>query len=213
MMNKYTRSLEFDDKKHEYKINGTVIPSVTELCGPLTYSKYRVDNAIVEQAAYRGSLIHEVTALWDRGDLDEDSTMAADVGLYLMSWIKFCHDYQPRWRLIEVPLACRTFAGTLDRVGVIDDRIVVVDIKTTSSMDRANKIALSMQLFGYVELCDRNGIDASYYNSIGVQLKKDGTYSVIETEKVNQKYGVDPVELFSILEKINILTKGERFIV
>ncbi len=209
-MNRYTRSLEFNPDKHEYRVNGKVIPSVTELCGPLTYSKYRVDNAVVEQAAYRGTIVHEITALWDRGDLEDEGTLAADVGMYLMGWIKFCHDYSPEWQYIELPLACRTFAGTLDRVGWIDGRLVVVDIKTTASMDRANKVALAMQLFGYWDLLGRNSIEASYYHSFGVQLKKDGNYSIIEADKVVQKYGIDPVELFSSLEKINTLTKGER---
>ena len=209
-MNKYTKALEFNPNKHEYRVDGKVIPSVTEICGPLTYSKYRVDNAIVDQAAYRGSLIHELTALWDRGDLEEDSTLTADVGLYLMAWIQFCHDYQPKWEYIEIPLACWKFAGTIDRIGWIDDRLVIVDIKTSSSMDRANKIALSMQLFGYWDLCINNDIDASYFNSMGIQLKKDGTYSVIETDKVYQKYGIIPDELFDGLCKLNTLVKGER---
>ena len=217
-MNKYTKALEFNDDKHEYRVNGKVIPSVTELCGPLTYSKYRVDNAVIEQAAYRGSLIHELTALWDRGDLEEDGVLAPDVGLYLMAWIQFCRDYRPKWEFIELPLACRKFAGTIDRIGEIDGRLVVVDIKTTSSMDRANKVALAIQLFGYNELCHSNGImedngsDVSYWNSLGVQLKKDGTYTVHLVDNIVQKYGIDVVSTFSWLEKINTLTKGERFV-
>ena len=217
-MNKYTKALEFNDEKHEYKVNGVVIPSVTELCAPLTYSKYKVDNAVIEQAAYRGTMVHELTALWDRGDLEQESAIASDVGMYLMAWIQFCHDYQPQWEYIEIPLACRTFAGTVDRIGYIDDRMVVVDIKTTSSMDRANKVALVTQLWGYNELCHMNGImedsgyDVSYWNSMGVQLKKDGTYTVHLVDNIVHKYGIDQVELFSWLQKMNALTKGERSI-
>ena len=211
-MNKYTNALEFNDDKHEYRVNGKVIPSVTELCGPLTYSKYRVDNAVIEQAAFRGSMVHELTALWDRGDLEEDGVLAPDVGLYLMAWIQFCRDYQPKWQYIEIPLACRTYAGTIDRIGEIDGNLVVVDIKTTSSMDRANKIALSMQLFGYCDLCFYNDIHTNYVKSLGVQLKKDGTYSVIETDKVNLKYKFNPEYLWDSLLDLNTLTKGDRSI-
>ena len=78
-------------------------------------------------------------------------------------------------------------------------------------MDRANKIALCMQLLGYCDLCWQNDMDdISYYHSLGVQLKKDGTYSVIETDNVCQKYGFDPVELWDQLEKMHTLVKGER---
>lgn len=211
-MNKFTKALGFNDNKHEYRVNGKVIPSVTELCGPLTYSKYRVDNAVVDQAAFRGSLIHEKTMEFDLGELPGDEMIASDVAPYLMAWKDFCRDYEPEWDYIEIPLACRTFAGTIDRVGWIDSRLVVVDIKTSSAMDRANKIALTMQLFGYTELLHRNSIEASFENSIGVQLKKDGKYSIINSDQVCRKYGFDPVELWLTLEKLNTLTKGERYV-
>ena len=211
-MNRYSKALEFNPDKHEYRVNGVVLPSVTELCGPMTYSKYRVDNAIVDQAAYRGSLIHELTALWDRGDLEDDTALTTDVALYLKAWQNFCHDYQPKWEYIELPLACRTFAGTIDRVGWIDDNLIPVDIKTTSSMDRANKISLASQLYGYYELLDKNGIMANYAKSMGVQLKKDGNYSIISSEQTYLKYGYDPVELWDTLQKLNTLVKGERYV-
>ena len=209
-MNKYTKVLEFDEQKHEYNVLGTKLPSVTEIIGPLTYTKYRVDNAVIEQAAFRGSMIHALTAAYDRGDLDEDGEVAVDVGLYLMAWISFCHDFQPKWEYIEVPMATRTFAGTIDRVGVIDGKRVVVDIKTTSAMDRANKIALVTQLYGYSVLCGDNDIPVDYSSCIGVQLKKDGTYSVISPNKVSQKYQFNPAELWCQLRFLNALLKGEK---
>ena len=211
-MNSYSKSIEFDEAKHQYKVMGKVVPSVTEMVAPLTYSKYRVDNAVVEQAAYRGSLIHELTALWDRGDLEEDSQMAADVALYLQAWINFCHDYSPKWEYIELPIASGNYAGTIDRIGEIDGKKVVVDIKTTSSMDRANKIALCTQILGYVFLCWENNLNVSFCNSIGVQLKKDGTYSVINADDVETKYQFNSSELWDHLMFINKLTKGDRSI-
>ena len=209
-MNRFTKLLEFDEQKHEYNVLGTKLPSVTEIIGPLTYTKYRVDNAVVEQAAFRGSMIHALTAAYDRGDLDEDGEVAVDVGLYLMAWISFCHDYQPKWEYIEIPMATRTFAGTIDRVGVIDGKRVVVDIKTTSAMDRANKIALVTQLYGYSQLCAENDVQVDYDNSIGVQLKNDGKYSVIRTGAVSQKYQFNPAELWCQLRFLNTLLKGEK---
>ena len=152
-MNKYTKGLEFNQDKHEYNCLGTKLPSVTEICGPLTYSKYRVENAVIDQAAFRGSMIHYLTALYDRGDLEEESAIASDVGMYLIAWIKFCHDYQVKWEYIEIPLATNNFAGTVDRIGMIDGNRVIVDIKTSSAMDRANKIAMCAQLMGYAFLC------------------------------------------------------------
>ena len=209
-MNKYTKTLEFNPDKHEYNCLGTKLPSVTEICGPLTYSKYRVENAVVDQAAFRGSMIHDLTALYDRGDLEEESAIASDVGMYLLAWIKFCHDYQVKWEYIEIPLATNNFAGTVDRIGMIDGNRVVVDIKTSSAMDRANKIALCAQLMGYTFLCWDNDIDITYCNSMGVQLKKDGTYTVINTNAVEARYQFNASELWDQLVYLNRLTKGEK---
>ena len=139
-MNHYTRDLEFDERKHQYSVNGVVIPSVSEIIGPITYTQYSVQQNAVDQAAHRGTKVHALTELYDRGDLEEESTIASDEALYLMAWIKFLHDYQPKWEFIEMPLACRTFAGTIDRIGTIDGQLAIVDIKTTSSMDRVHKI-------------------------------------------------------------------------
>lgn len=209
-MNKYSKVLEFNAEKHEYDVLGTKLPSVTEICAPLTYSKYHLDNAMVEQAARRGSVIHELCASYDRGDLEHEETVPADDAQYLLAWIKFCHDYQAKWEYVEIPMATRSFAGTIDRIGIIDGKRVIVDIKTTASMDRANKISLCAQIMGYVFLSWDNDFDCSYSHSMGVQLKKDGTYSVIKTTAVESKYQFNASELWDQLEHINKLTKGAK---
>lgn len=212
-MNKYTRELQFDEQKHEYSVNGVKLPSITEIIGPITFTKYRVEASVIEQAAFRGSMIHEFTAMFDRGDLEDDTSIPVDTALYLKAWKDFCHDYQASWKFIELPLACNSMAGTVDRIGTIDGKTVVVDIKTTSSMDKASKIALCSQLYGYSILCEENDIPVDFASSMGVQLKKDGTYSVYTAGETGQKYGFNPAELFSQMKFLNNLIKGERKIV
>lgn len=209
-MNRWTKVLEFDEQKHEYNVLGTKLPSVTEIIGPLTYTKYKIDAGVIEQAAHKGAMTHELTAAFDRGDLEDDSSIPADGAMYYKAWKDFCHDYQVEWKYIELPLACASFAGTVDRIGMIDGKLVVVDIKTTSSMDRASKISLCAQLFGYCYLCMENDIAVDISNSIGVQLKKDGTYTVHEMSKIAQKYQFNPSELFSQLKYLNFLLTGGK---
>lgn len=211
-MNKYTKLLEFDEQKHEYNVLGTKLPSVTEIIGPFTYTKYKIDAGVIEQAAHKGAMTHELTAAFDRGDLEDDSSIPADGAMYYKAWKDFCHDYQAEWKYIELPLACASFAGTIDRIGMIDGKLVVVDIKTTASMDRASKIALCTQLYGYILLCKENDIPVDYFKSFGVQLKKDGTYTVHEMSKITQKYQFNPSELFSQLKYLNFLLKGGKSI-
>lgn len=209
-MNRYTQNLQFDDVKHQYKVNGKIIPSVSEIIGPITYSNFRVQQNVVDQAAHRGTMAHSTTALYDMGALEDESSLSPDEAFYLKAWRDFCHDYKPDWQYIELPLACRTFAGTIDRIGIIDGTITIVDIKTTSSMDRVHKVALACQIAGYWDLCQLNDIDAKYWNSFGVQLKKDGSYAVYDTMTIREKYEFDPVEWFHTLQNLNILTRGYR---
>ena len=209
-MNKFTKSLMFDEEKHQYSVNGKVIPSVSEIIGPITYSNFRVQQNVVDQAAYRGTMAHSLTALYDMGVLEDESSLSQDEAFYLKAWRDFCHDYKPDWQYIELPLACRTFAGTVDRIGIIDGKLAIVDIKTTSSMDRVHKVALDCQIAGYWDLCQLNDIDAKYWNSMGVQLKKDGSYVVYDTMSICEKYGFDPVEWFHKLQNLNTLTRGYR---
>ena len=206
--NSITKRSVFDEPSHTYKVDGIALPSVTEIVAPLTYTKYRVDNAVIDQAAYRGRMVHELTALYDRGDL-EDSTISLDVGMYVMAWIKFCHDYTPQWEYIELGMACSEFAGTVDRIGIIDDTRVIVDIKT-SNIDRAAKIALCAQICGYDKLAFENHICCASVASFGVQLKKDGNYSIIKLADVEEKYGFNSHVLFDELLNLNKLVKGEK---
>ena len=210
-MNNFTKKLVFDDEKHKYTVDGIEIPSVTEIVAPLTYSKYSVDSAVLLQAKRRGSIIHSVCADWDFGALTDDSEIAPDIAMYLLAWKNFCHDYTPEWHYIESPMACNEYAGTIDRIGEIDGKAFIVDIKTTSSMDRASKIALCAQLAGYSFLYEMNsGVPLYSGEWMGVQLKKDGTYTVIRADKVEEKYGFLSYELFSNMLKLNHLLKGDR---
>lgn len=213
-MNTFTKRLCFDEDRHEYSVDGIKLPSVTEIVSPFTFSKYKVDAAVVNQAAFRGKIIHEVCADYDMGALSDTDEIAPDIAMYLKAWKDFCHDYQPEWLMIEQPMACNDYAGTIDRVGIIDGEPVIVDIKTTSSMDRASKIALCSQIAGYIMLCDSN---TEYHiqskNCMGVQLTKEGKYNVIPVRKVEGKYEFCSLSLFCKMLQIIKLMKGDKKIV
>lgn len=213
-MNSYTKRLIFDEDKHEYSVGEIKIPSVTEIVSPFTFTKYRVDAAIVNQAAWRGTVIHELCADYDLGCISEDEMIQPDIALYLMAWKSFIHDYKPEWYYIEVPLASpQGFAGTIDRIGKIDSKNTVVDIKTTSSMDRASKISLSAQIGGYSILAEENDIPVEYENMMGVQLFKDGTYRVHYAHKIEKDYSFSSYDVFLRMLNFYKLMKGEKKIV
>lgn len=194
-MNEYTQNLLFNEEKHRYSIKGITVPSVTEVISPLTYSKYSVSNNVLEQAALRGSMVHELTASLDLGILGDEDPIDISFAPYLQAWKAFCHDYSPEFEFVELPLAGESFegyvfSGTIDRVCNIDGKRVVLDIKTYGgSMTREQKIATACQLQGYNTLARENSIYTDIRYARYVHLKKDGTYDTKTVEEIDKAYG------------------------
>lgn len=202
-MNQFT----FCEETHVYTIDGVRVPSVTDVCAPLTCGKYPA-SGVVDAAARRGSRIHELCALFDYGALPDE--IEPELVGYLRAWAAFCRDYRPSWHLIEHRMwsGKRMFAGTADRIGYIDRRALVVDIKSAAQLDRASKISLCAQLAGYSALAEENGLDRKI-PGMGVQLRKDGTYLPIPDMEIMEKYKFDSDRLFDELLALNFLTKGD----
>ena len=201
----------FDEATHTYTLDGVVIPSVTEICAPITCGKYP-PVGVVQQAAARGTRVHELCALYDMDALPDE--IEAELVGYVKAWAAFCRDYKPVWRHIELPLygspdAGMPFAGTIDRIGDIDGRTRVVDIKTAASLDRPAKVALCEQITGYEWLADLNGIDIFDGAGMGVQLFANGNYRVHLTEAIAHKYDFRRFTMFRALRKLYKITKGK----
>lgn len=94
---------------------------------------YRGERYFTEGKRTIGDYVHQATAMYDRGELDEENLDEALRG-YLQSWLKFLEfGFIPE--VIELPLYSRTFnyAGTLDRIGHFRRQPAVrilLDIKT-----------------------------------------------------------------------------------
>ena len=202
----------FEESTHTYTLDGVVIPSVTEICAPITCGKYP-PVGVVHQAAARGTRVHELCALYDMDALPDE--IEAELVGYVKAWAAFCRDYKPVWKHIELPLygeidPGQPFAGTLDRIGEIDGRTRVVDIKTTASLDRPAKVALCAQISGYEWLTELNNMISVYGGSgMGVQLFANGNYRVHLTAELERKYGFGSAALFYELRKLYKITKGK----
>lgn len=197
----------FDPDTHTYTVNGKPVQSVTEVVSIATAGKYEALNTgLMRAAQQRGTDIHELCALYDLDALPDE--IAPEYAPYIKAWSRFCRDYRPQWIHIEKQLYAPDYAGTVDRIGIIDGVPIVVDIKSTSAMDRASKISLCCQLAGYEMLARINGIYVEFRSGIGVQLKKDGKYTVQECAKIEQKYNFNSVDLFNSMLKIAKVLKG-----
>jgi hypothetical protein len=127
-------ALTFEPEAHVYRLEGHIIPNVTRVIEPLA-ELWRVPRDVLEAACLRGTRVHKVCELEDRGTLDETSVNAA-LAPYLAAWRLFKreHDFEPDLIETRVVNAVRRYAGTLDRTGWIRvggrRRYMLLDIKS-----------------------------------------------------------------------------------
>lgn len=178
--------LTFIEETHEYFDDGVKLPSVTEICKFAHAGAYA--NAVPhlrEVAAMRGTMIHEATV---ELDINGEVEVPPELTGYINAYIDFKRDYNIKsWGLFEHPVGSKElgYAGTLDRAGCIDDQITIVDLKTGTSID---KLTLLAQLCGY-----KRALPGKVDRLMGVQLKKDGKYTVYDWQISDIK--VDPFGL------------------
>lgn len=137
--------LLFDQPSHTYTLDGVVIPSVSQVITAGDTTNYPPNGA-----AERGTRVHRVLELLDKGELSQDY-IAAIKGREIEAFI----DTYQAWRL-KLDLVANeemyhgqldglAFAGTIDRVLKIGDYLAVVDIKTGRPYPKPH----AMQVWAY----------------------------------------------------------------
>ena len=182
--------LTFDAAQHIYRWEERVVPSVTQIMedvGVIDYS--HIPPGIRDMALERGSLVHEITAMDDEGQLDEDSVDEALMP-YLLAWRKFRSDSQLIISMVEHRSFNKTFryAGTLDRSGMIAvnggaTADVLVDLKTNDAPEWSR-----YQTAAYSAFFD----SPRRFRRLAVELHKDKTYRVMEFggHEFQQDFGI-----------------------
>ena len=163
--------LEFNEERHEYKLDGVVFPSVTTIIKPLENFVY-VDPDILRRAADFGKAVHTACELHDLNDLDE-ATLDPSLVPYLDACKRFLVDTGARNVRIEQRMANENmrFAGTIDRECEISRKMVLVDIKSVAVLTPP----IGVQLAAYKNLLEEGG--ARYIDECAaVQLRGDGIY-------------------------------------
>lgn len=166
----------FDKKTHTYRINGKIIPGVTQILSDEgLFSYLGVPPETMEAARKFGAAAHKACELYDKGILDEKS-LSEPLIPYLAGWKKFLDDFKPiiypDW--IEKPICSYKyqFGTTQDRVMSVNSKVTIVEIKTTTIMQPAVAIQTAGQAiaveewFGKVKQC------------MAVRLLPDGTYKI-----------------------------------
>ena len=175
-MSEVAKVLTFDEGPHEYRLNGILIPSVTQVLS--VFDSYAgVPANILAEAADRGTAVHRATELYDADDLDFGSLDDALIG-YVEAWMKFLDDKKPELVAIEK----RTYhpkmgyAGTLDRELILDGFLSVLDIKSCFKMMPST----GPQTWAYMdaENAHRKAKADHIKKRYGLQLKRDGNYEL-----------------------------------
>jgi len=168
--------LIFNEEDHEYKVDGVVYPSVTEIIRFLYRELYdTVIQSRLDRAAERGRAVHKASEALDKyGKVECDE----DIAPYMMAYKHFLQDYKPDWIEIEKPHFHKEYlyAGTPDRFGKITylgERITaLIDMKATYL---PIKRLIFPQLNGYEKI-----VDERPDKLFGLHLERDESYNLIE---------------------------------
>lgn len=187
--------IEFDEAKHQYKVDGKVVPSVTEILEHITAVGYgKVNPSILEEAKERGTAVHEMTENTDLGF--EPEYVDPFIEGYIVAYLRFLNDYDVEWDYIEhrfyEPL--RGFCGTADRVGKLDGHPCVLDIKTASSPSADQKIAVCCQTAAY-----NAGLGDVGYDRYALYLHSDGSYDLFNCADYEEERDFSGWEMFKEL--------------
>jgi len=165
-------NLVFYDKSHTYVLDGEELPSVSEIIRFISREVYgTVGQYTLDNAADRGSRVHKLCEALDKYGSCE---VPEDLQGYIAAYVKFRKEHEVEWSRIEYASQHpnRKYAGTIDRMGTVDGRNSILDIKSSCAVQ---KPLYTAQLNLY-RMMYQQGMDALYI----LHLHKDGTYKLID---------------------------------
>lgn len=198
------RILSFNEDAHEYQINGEVIPSVSEVIRFISREVYGdVVQSVLDNAADRGTRVHKATQMLD---VVHDVECDEDIVPYVQAYVQFLRDHKPKWELIERSMYNpeKMYGMTIDRVGEIDGKKTLVDIKTSSALQ---KVLYGAQLNLYRMGLAANGIEVE--RIVILHLQKDAKYKIVEIP-VDDEVANACLVLNAALKKKQRKKKGEN---
>jgi len=171
--------LIFFDSEHKYEVDGETLPSVSEIIRFISREVYgNVTQYTLDNATERGKKVHKFCENLDKlGTVDCDE----DLVPYVEAYMKFLQEHTAEWSMIEQSMYHKEllYAGTIDRAGKADDKISIVDIKTSCTI---HKPLVSAQINAYADMYESNN-EVKIEQLLVLQLLPDGKYKIYEIER------------------------------
>jgi hypothetical protein len=186
----------FDPESHVYRINGRIVPSVTQVLQDLIPGWQASEWYLL-----RGRAAHACYALVARGaTFEHDPRLAGQVA----ACHKFFADLKPVVHAIEAPVFSSTYlyAGTPDLICSIDCRRLVLDYKATLTG------AVPIQCAAYA--CAMGAAGPKW--GVGVELRDDGTYKMSEVHDLRRhtQEWLALLTAYRVRQRLGCLTKEDR---
>lgn len=190
----------FDEAAHVYRVDGVVIPSVTQILSELGYSNIeiaeRFNAEAVEHKRQLGKLVHQAAHYWDENDLAIHNAQGhlmihERVYGYLKGYLAFraATGYEPatnEGRGVGEHLGMR-YGMTFDSIGKFNGKLpwVIVDLKTASgSAQRSWGLQVTAYTMGQTF---QPKVAHSQFLKILVQLFPDGKFKVFSSADKGSK--------------------------
>lgn len=169
--------LLFFDQDHRYTLDGEEFPSVSELCRFLSREVYgTVAQYTLDQAADRGTRVHKACEALDvYGNVE----VTDDIAPYVQAYLSFRREHDVKWNMVERSIAHQKerYAGTIDRYGDVDGMKVLVDLKTSYTVQRRLAVA-QLNLYRWMVEEEGHPVEKQYI----LHLSKDG-YKLVEIDR------------------------------
>ena len=179
--------LEFNEKTHEYKVNGVRLPSVTQIKNIMSDLSH-IPPEVLRNAGKRGKHVHTLTEMYDNGSINVKpvSSELLDGLMYLKGYKAFRKDHKELKTIeVETPVVSVKYGyvGRLDRITQRND-YEVGDVKSNSRMSGTFGLQLAAYQRAKNELKIINWPGGKKLYEVNgryiIHLTKKGTYNFID---------------------------------
>ena len=179
--------IEYVEEEHIYVVDGIIIPSVTQILDIKFKNKYSyVNREVLQKASDRGTLIHK-----EIQDYCENGKESSLEEVYNFKFLQ--NIYKFKILKNEVPIIIEkngnpVAVGRLDLIIEKDNKKIVADIKTTSTLDRQYLMyQLNLYKIGYEQTYGENiqglkgiHLKESKRNLVDIPIDENCAWNIID---------------------------------